>query len=163
MSDHTPSTTNGPTPVPRTPTTPSEGGLPPGFEAPVAFADTFTAYLGVDLDEVDDDGTVRASMLLRPGHLQPFGITHGGIYASIAEEVASLSTYRAIDSRDVTCVGQSNLTHFLRPSANGDTLRVVATPRHRGRTSWVWTVDMYDGEGRPCAMSTVTMAVRPRR
>lgn len=163
MHDATSSTDDEPSsPAPARPN-PNEGGLPPGFRPPVAYEETFTAYLGVHLDHAAGDGVVRASVPLRPGHMQPFGITHGGIYAAIAEEVASLSTYRAIDAATRTCVGQSNLTHFLRPSASGDTLRVVATPRHRGRTSWVWSIDMYDGAGRHCAMSTVTMAIRPRR
>ena len=33
--------------------------------------------------------------------------------------------------------------------------------RHRGRTSWVWEVEFTDDQGRLCAISRVTMAVRP--
>jgi 1,4-dihydroxy-2-naphthoyl-CoA hydrolase len=37
------------------------------------------------------------------------------------------------------------------------------TPRHRGRTSWIWDIDFTDDEGRVCAMTRVTIAVRPAR
>ena len=33
---------------------------------------------------------------------------------------------------------------------------------HRGRTTWVWDVRLTDDEGRLCASSRVTVAVRPR-
>jgi 1,4-dihydroxy-2-naphthoyl-CoA hydrolase len=36
-----------------------------------------------------------------------------------------------------------------------------ARPRHRGRTTWIWDVDLSDDEGRVCAVSRVTIAVRP--
>ena len=32
---------------------------------------------------------------------------------------------------------------------------------HRGRTTWVWDVSFTDDEGRLCATSRVTLAVRP--
>jgi 1,4-dihydroxy-2-naphthoyl-CoA hydrolase len=42
---------------------------------------------------------------------------------------------------------------------------VHATARrvHRGSTTWVWEVELTDDDGRLCALSRVTMAVRPAR
>ena len=57
-------------------------------------------------------------------------------------------------------VGMSNLTSFLRPLFGG-TLHAEARRRHRGATTWIWDVDMTDDEGRLCAVSRVTIAVRP--
>ncbi len=124
------------------------------------YEDTFSAYLGLQLEAPDDEGVVRATVDLRPGFHQPMGITHGGIYAAIAEEVASASTYALVSGDGRYGLGQSNLTHFLRPSRAGR-LHVVARPQHTGRSSWVWSIEMLDDEGRRCAVSTVTMAVRP--
>jgi 1,4-dihydroxy-2-naphthoyl-CoA hydrolase len=150
------------------PTGPSPHPGPPPDVVPVlgggprpTFEGTFTAFLGVRFDEPEADGTVRATVPLRPEFHQPMGITHGGIYAAVAEEVASAATFVAVRSSGRYAVGQSNLTHFLRPTSSG-TLHVAARPHHRGRTSWVWTVEFHDDEGRPCALSTVTMAVRDR-
>jgi uncharacterized protein (TIGR00369 family) len=57
-------------------------------------------------------------------------------------------------------MGLSNSTSFLRPIGAGN-IHALATRRHRGRTTWVWDVDMSDDEGRLCATSRVTIAVRP--
>jgi uncharacterized protein (TIGR00369 family) len=57
-------------------------------------------------------------------------------------------------------MGQSNDTSFLRPISEGR-VHVEARRRHRGRTTWVWEVEFTDDQGRLCAISRVTMAVRP--
>jgi uncharacterized protein (TIGR00369 family) len=57
-------------------------------------------------------------------------------------------------------MGMSNNTSFLRPAKEG-TLHALARRRHRGRTTWVWDVDIVDDEDRLCATSRVTIAVRP--
>jgi uncharacterized protein (TIGR00369 family) len=41
------------------------------------------------------------------------------------------------------------------------TVHAQGTPRHRGRTTWVWDVEFTDDGGRVCALSRVTLAVRP--
>jgi 1,4-dihydroxy-2-naphthoyl-CoA hydrolase len=41
-------------------------------------------------------------------------------------------------------------------------VHVHARRRHRGRTTWIWEADITDDEGRLCAVSRVTVAVRPR-
>ena len=56
--------------------------------------------------------------------------------------------------------GLSNHTSFLRPILAG-TVNATARRVHRGRTTWVWEVEISDDEGRLCALSRVTMAVRP--
>jgi 1,4-dihydroxy-2-naphthoyl-CoA hydrolase len=110
---------------------------------------------------VDDDGeTLHGRLPLRARVCQPMGLVHGGIYACVAEELASVGTARAVMDDGRWCVGMSNLTHFLRSARLGGTLTAVARALHRGRTTWVWDVDMHDENGRRCAKSTVTMAVR---
>jgi uncharacterized protein (TIGR00369 family) len=54
----------------------------------------------------------------------------------------------------------SNHSTFLRPIGQG-TIHAVARRRHRGRTTWVWDVELTDDEERLCAVSRVTIAVRP--
>lgn len=91
---------------------------------------------------------------------QPFGLVHGGAYAALAETMVSLATHTAVTENGDFAVGQSNHTSFLRPVTDGSIL-AEGRPRHRGRTSWVWDVDFTDDAGRLCAISRVTMAVRP--
>ena len=42
------------------------------------------------------------------------------------------------------------------------TIHAEARRRHRGRTTWVWDVELTDDEGRLAALSRVTIAVRDR-
>jgi 1,4-dihydroxy-2-naphthoyl-CoA hydrolase len=91
---------------------------------------------------------------------QPFGLVHGGAYAALAETMVSLATHAAVSENGDFAVGQSNHTSFLRAVTDGSIL-AEGRPRHRGRTSWVWDVDFTDDAGRLCAISRVTLAVRP--
>lgn len=127
-----------------------------------ALAGTFSEFLGLRIDGIAEDSTVTATLELRPDLLQAMGIVHGGIHAAVAEELASMATFREVSRDGRFAVGQSNLTHFLRPVRTG-TLHITAVPKHRGRTSWVWQIESTDDQGRTCAVSTVTMAVRTPR
>jgi 1,4-dihydroxy-2-naphthoyl-CoA hydrolase len=111
----------------------------------------------------EEDGTVTGRLPITESVCQPMGLVHGGVYACIGEELASVGTGRVVVTEGRWCVGQSNLTHFLRPGTLGGTLHGAARALHRGRSSWVWDVEIRDEDGRLCARSTVTMAVRDRR
>ena len=93
---------------------------------------------------------------------QPAGLVHGGVYAAVAETMCSFGTYLAVYEGGEAAMGQSNSATFLRPVTEGH-VSARATPRHRGRTTWVWDVDFTDAEGRLCAVVRMTIAVRPAR
>ncbi len=116
--------------------------------------------LGFSLERLDEE-TWKISTEIQDAHRQPLGLVHGGTYAAMAETVASVGTVAAVFPDGNIAVGQSNLTHFLRPARRG-TITGTARAIHRGRTSWIWEIDMTDDQGRRVARSTVTMAVRPR-
>ena len=92
---------------------------------------------------------------------QRFGLVHGGAYAALAEMLATEATVAHVYPDGFAAMGISNDTSFLKP-ARGETITAHARVRHRGRTTWVWEVDHTDDEGRVCAISRVTIAVRPR-
>jgi uncharacterized protein (TIGR00369 family) len=58
-------------------------------------------------------------------------------------------------------MGLSNQTSFLRPITDG-TIHATARARHRGRSTWVWEVEISDDEGRLCVLARMTIAVRER-
>jgi 1,4-dihydroxy-2-naphthoyl-CoA hydrolase len=91
---------------------------------------------------------------------QPLGLVHGGAYAALAESMVSATTHRAVMGEGNFAVGQANATNFFRPATEGF-VHAEGTPIHRGRTSWVWDVRFTDDEDRLCAVSRVTIAVRP--
>ena len=115
--------------------------------------------LGLEIGEVGEEAA-SGTFPVGPAVRQPFGIVHGGAYAAMAETLASVATHMAVMGNGELAMGQSNHTSFLRPVSEG-TVHAEARMRHRGRTSWVWEVDFTDDEGRLCALTRVTMAVRP--
>lgn len=104
-----------------------------------------------------------ASMRLpvNPRVLQPYGIVHGGAYAALAESLTSKATYETVGPDNVA-FGQANDTSFLRPVFSGS-VHAEARAKHRGSTTWVWEVEMRDDADKLCAVSRVTIAVRPFR
>ena len=121
----------------------------------------FAEEVGVEWIDLDPDNA-RARIRIEPRHLQPFGIVHGGVYASLAESLCSAATFGAVRDEGLVAMGQSNDTTFLRPISDGFA-NATARSRHRGRTTWVWDVDVTDDEGRLCALSRMTIALRPQR
>ena len=121
----------------------------------------FAEAIGVEWVELDPDGA-QARISVEPRHLQPFGTVHGGVYSALSESICSAATYSAVADQGMAAMGQSNDTTFLRPITDGH-VNAVARARHRGRTTWVWDVEMKDDDGRVCALSRTTIAVRPRR
>ncbi len=119
----------------------------------------YNDFIGFHIDENSGDG-VRGHVEVHGGLLQPYGIVHGGVYASLAESAASIggANWYLSTTPGGQTVGVSNATHFLRMSRLGDTINVVATPVHRGRTLQLWQVEMTDGNGRMVARSDVRLA-----
>jgi uncharacterized protein (TIGR00369 family) len=91
--------------------------------------------------------------------MQASGLVHGGVYAAIAESATSMATAMQVIPEGKMAFGLSNQTSFLRPITSG-TIHAVGRARHRGRTTWVWEVEFTDGDGRLCALTRVTVAVR---
>jgi 1,4-dihydroxy-2-naphthoyl-CoA hydrolase len=118
----------------------------------------FDRLYGLDIVSMDDS-EVRARVPVRPDLLQPAGLVHGGVFASMAESMTSLATAVAVHEDGRTAVGQSNQTSFLHPILSG-TIHATARTRHRGRTTWVWEVEIADDDGRLCALVRMTVAVR---
>jgi 1,4-dihydroxy-2-naphthoyl-CoA hydrolase len=118
----------------------------------------FDGLYGLEIHAISDEEVV-AEVPVRDELKQPAGLVHGGVFASIAESITSLATFLVVESEGQTAQGLSNQTSFLRPILDG-TIHAVARRRHRGRTTWVWEVDISDDAGRLCALVRMTIAVR---
>jgi uncharacterized protein (TIGR00369 family) len=126
--------------------------------SPGEFPLGFDRLYGLELVEAAD-GVMRGRVRVRDELKQPYGLVHGGVYAAIAESLASVGTGLAVAADGRIAMGLSNQTSFLRPITEG-TIEAVATAKHRGRTTWVWEVEMTDQHGRLCVLTRMTIAVR---
>jgi 1,4-dihydroxy-2-naphthoyl-CoA hydrolase len=120
----------------------------------------FDRLYGLRITELRPDQVI-GEVIVQDQIKQPAGLVHGGVYAAIAESMATNGTAAAVYDDGNTAVGMTNQTSFLRPITQG-TIHATARARHRGRTTWVWEVELRDDEDRLCGMTRVTVAVRPR-
>jgi uncharacterized protein (TIGR00369 family) len=119
----------------------------------------FDGLYGLEIHGISED-EVTAQVPVRDDLKQPAGLVHGGVFASIAESITSIGTWLAVKDDGNVAQGLSNQTSFLRPILGG-TIHAIARRRHKGRTTWVWEVEITDDQERLCALVRMTIAVRP--
>jgi uncharacterized protein (TIGR00369 family) len=128
-------------------------------DAPVK-AQHFDELIGTEwLSDDPDDARVR--LPIRDELRQPFGLMHGGVMSTLVESVCSRATAAAVWDQGMAAMGQSIDVSFIRPVTEG-AAEVRAKARHRGRTTWIWECEVLNDEGKLCALSRMTIAVRPR-
>lgn len=122
---------------------------------------TYDALLGLRFDPTEE-GDVHATLPVRDDLCQPMGLVHGGVYASVAESLATVATIYRVHADGMYAIGLSNQTSFVRPILEGQ-IHATARVCHSGRTTWVWDVEFHDDDQRLCATCRMTIAVRPQR
>jgi 1,4-dihydroxy-2-naphthoyl-CoA hydrolase len=128
-----------------------EAPTPPG-------RDGLGDLIGLEYLEISPD-EIRARLEVTDAVRQPVGLVHGGVFASMAESMCSAATWLAVRDDGMAAMGQSNSATFMRPITEGH-VNATARPRHQGRTTWVWDVEITDDAGRLCALVRMTVAVR---
>lgn len=101
---------------------------------------------------------VTARVVVRPGHRQPYGIVHGGLYATIIETVASVGAALDAMTKGKQVVGLENHTSFVRAVREG-TLHATAMPITRGRRTQLWEVVVRNDEQAIAATGRVRLLV----
>lgn len=119
------------------------------------------ATLGMRLEALDPDRVVVATDVDQR-LFQSFGVVHGGIYVLMAESAASVAAGLSVDVSKYLTLGMSINANHLRPVSSG-TLRAIATPIHRGKSTHVYHIDVVDQDDRKVSVSRCTIAIRPNR
>jgi 1,4-dihydroxy-2-naphthoyl-CoA hydrolase len=120
----------------------------------------FDSHIGTEWIQLDPDDA-RARIELRDELRQPYGLMHGGVYSSLVESLCSYATAAAVYEDGMIAMGQSIEVSFVRPVVGSGGAEARAVARHRGRSTWVWQVEILDDDGLLCALAKMTMAVRP--
>lgn len=115
----------------------------------------FDELFGLELIEVGEE-LVRGRVQIRDELKQPGGPVHGGVYAAVADALAVRGTVAGMS--DQGAVGLATHTNVVHPIDDG-AMHATAVRRHRGRTTWVWEVEIADDAGQVCVVARVTVAV----
>lgn len=118
----------------------------------------FDALYGLELGDCSEE-LARGRVQVCDGLRQLGGVLHGGVYAAMAEALAVRGTAASVARQGKLVIGLANQTSVLHPVTRG-TIHATAIRRHRGRTTWVWEVEIADDQRRVCAVGRVTVAVR---
>ncbi len=97
---------------------------------------------------------VVGELTIAPHLSQPYGIVHGGVYASMVETLASVGSAVVAMAAGKHTVGIENNTSFLRATRGGK-LTGKAKPLVLGRRSHVWEVTITDASKRAVAVGRV--------
>src|ERR1700722_16597434 len=109
-------------------------------------ASAFLRVAGLVFDEITAD-RVTGHLQLGPEHHTPWGIVHGGVYATAIKRAGGGGASHAVRDKGQVAVGLTNTTHFLRSLTAGQ-VNVEAVALSQGRTQQLWRVDITDESGR---------------
>ncbi|WP_053227178.1 PaaI family thioesterase [Solirubrobacter soli] len=123
----------------------------------VPFEDSFDARYGL---EYTSPTTGRVAV--RSDHLGVDGTVRSGVYAAMAESIASTGTAVEVVPAGFFPSGLSNSTYVVGDCSDG-VLEAVARCRARGELEWLWDVEIGPPGGDPTAIAVVAIAVRPMR
>ena len=120
-----------------------------------ARAAPFVAAAGLRVDEAS--GTELTGHIdAGPDHHTPWGVVHGGLYATAVESAASIGASLAVQGQGMFAVGLSNHTDFVRAHRQGR-LHVHAWAIHQGRTGQLWQCDLTRPDGKLVAQGRVRL------
>lgn len=102
----------------------------------------FLAHAGFLPREVTPTSVV-GTLRVGPDQHTPWGVVHGGVYATAIESAASIGATAAVSEGGRFAVGVNNSTDFLRSRTEGE-FEVEALPLFQGRTQQLWQVVISD-------------------
>jgi len=117
----------------------------------------FAGHLGLVLDEADASRVVNR-LDWAPHLCTSGGVMHGGVLMSLADTAGALVTFLGLPEGKSTATITST-SHLFRP-VSGGTVRAVAVPVHRGRTTVTAETSVFDAEDRLVAQTLQVQAVR---
>ena len=117
----------------------------------------FAGHLGLVLEEADASRVV-ARLDWAPHLCTSGGVMHGGVLMSLADTAGALVTFLGLPEGKTTATITST-SHMFRP-VSGGTVRAVAVPLHRVRTTVTPQTSVYDAAERLVAQTTQVQAVR---
>jgi uncharacterized protein (TIGR00369 family) len=118
----------------------------------------FHAWAGFELVSVEV-GVVEVALDIQPHHLNPGGILHGGMVATLADTAIGLAVRSALPPDRTHVTTQLNV-HFLEKAERGRVRALGRAVRVGGRMGY-GEGDVVDEEGRLLARASGTFIVLP--
>jgi 1,4-dihydroxy-2-naphthoyl-CoA hydrolase len=131
--------------------------MPADLDALVALM-PFAGQLGLVLDEASPERVI-ARLDWAPHLCTSGGMMHGGVLMSLADTAGALVAFLGLPEGATTATITST-SQLFRPVSSGS-VRAVAVPLHRGRTTVTVQTGLYDSAQHLVAQITQIQTVRP--
>lgn len=102
----------------------------------------FAAYVGIATTKIEE-GCAEVTLRVRPEHLNPVGVVHGGCLYTLAD-VATGAAGSSFGFHTATVSGEY---HYLAPARNVKELIVAAKCVKNGKTIMVFDVEVHSDTG----------------
>ena len=114
--------------------------------------------LGIEFEEYDESGVVRARLALEQKHFAPNGYVHAAAVVALADTAAGYGCLLTLPEGGTGFTTIELKTNFLRSAREG-TIACEARLVHNGRTTQLWDATVTDPEGRTMALFRCTQLV----
>jgi uncharacterized protein (TIGR00369 family) len=118
----------------------------------------FPALIGMTIEELDFD-RCRIDLTLRKDHLQPFGIVHGGVLATLIDTATFWAAFMRLPE-DSGLVNVDLKLNYLKAVTSGH-LRAQGQCLRAGRQISYTVASVFDDAGELVAHGTSTMMALP--
>jgi uncharacterized protein (TIGR00369 family) len=121
----------------------------------------FTKLLGVDVLQRTPERT-EALLTVREELCNRRGVLHGGAVMALGDTLGGMTASISLPDGGRTATIESK-TNFFAAVPQGDTVRAICMPLHRGRTTIVLETRITRGDGKLAAIVTQTQLIFDRK
>ncbi|MFD2639707.1 hotdog fold thioesterase [Piscibacillus salipiscarius] len=118
---------------------------------------TLFEALGIEIVKYEKDEIIL-KMPVTPKVHQPLGFLHGGASVALAESAASMGGFLHIDPEKQSVFGIEINANHVKSKRDGY-VQAKATPKHVGRTTMVWEINIVDENEKLISISRCTLGV----
>ena len=124
-------------------------------------ANTLVSHLGIQLTNFGED-YLEGTMPVDDRTVQPFRLLHGGASCVLSESLGSIAANLCIDTKEFMAVGQHIEATHIRSATKG-LVTGRACSVHIGKSSQVWSIQIFNDDGKLICDSKIIMAIVKRK
>lgn len=122
---------------------------------------TLVEHLNIEVIGFTTDSLIGTMPVDHTTH-QPFGLLHGGASVVLAETLGSIASNLSLDNKTHYAVGLDINANHIRSVKEG-LVKGVSTIIHKGRSTHIWEIKIYNDREDLICISRLTMAIVERR
>ena len=120
-------------------------------------SNTLVSHLGIEITKAGED-FLEGTMPVDERTVQPYRLLHGGASCVLSESLGSIAVNLCIDTQEFMAVGQHIEATHIRSATKG-LVTGRARAVHLGRTTQVWSIEIFNDDGKLICDSKIIMAI----